>query len=96
MDDLKKMPKCMSNFLFSKLMQSEEDATLGILRCTCDPSAKSREFYGPRGKKEASEAHDPEYKGMAELKAEEKLADKASQDALWAVSEKVTGIKFTI
>ena len=30
--------------------QSEEDATVGILRNACDPQAKSGEFYGPLGK----------------------------------------------
>mmetsp|Transcript_20748 Transcript_20748/g.64060 ORF Transcript_20748/g.64060 Transcript_20748/m.64060 type:complete len:364 (+) Transcript_20748:83-1174(+) len=97
MDDVKNMPKCVSNLIFSMMMQSEEDATLGIMRCTCDPEVESRQFYGPKGKKEDSDTHDQsEYSGMAELKAEEKLADKEAQLALWAASEKACGITFDL
>jgi len=97
-DDAKNIPVCLGNFIFAMLCQSELDASMGILRCCCDPKVQSREFYGPPGKNEAvSDAHDPsEYKGPAALKSEEKLADMEAQEALWAVSEKVTGMKFQI
>mmetsp|Transcript_76174 Transcript_76174/g.223301 ORF Transcript_76174/g.223301 Transcript_76174/m.223301 type:complete len:363 (-) Transcript_76174:149-1237(-) len=97
MNDLKALPKCISDPLLSSMMQSEEDATMGILRCCCDPKVQSKEFYGPRGSYETSMKHDKkEYKGKAELKAEEALADTASRIALWDVSEKVTGIGFEV
>jgi len=98
MDDVKGMPSCIRKLAFSKLSHAEEDAAMGITLCCCKPDVKSREFYGPKGKKESdTSAHDAsEYKGPAVLKQEEKLADKEAQAALWAVSEKVTGITFTV
>mmetsp|Transcript_2184 Transcript_2184/g.6405 ORF Transcript_2184/g.6405 Transcript_2184/m.6405 type:complete len:364 (+) Transcript_2184:55-1146(+) len=97
MDDLKSMPKCVGDLAFSMMMQSEEDGAMGITLCCCGPDVKSREFYGPAGKKEGAETHDnSEYKGRAVLKREEALADQEAQDALWSTSEKVTGIKFTV
>jgi len=98
MNDLKGMPTCIVNQIFKSTMHSEEDATMGILRCCCDPKANSGEFYGPVGKKEhLTNKHDSsEYKGKAELKKEEALADKAARDALWAASEASTGEQFTL
>lgn len=94
-NDLKSMPQCAMNLMASFVMQSEKDASMGIIRCCCDPSVKSGEFYGPIGKNEASTKHDmSEYKGEASLKAEEVLADLKARDALWQMSESSTGICF--
>mmetsp|Transcript_102220 Transcript_102220/g.187305 ORF Transcript_102220/g.187305 Transcript_102220/m.187305 type:complete len:353 (+) Transcript_102220:35-1093(+) len=78
--------------------QSREDATIGILYCTCDPDAKSGEFFGPLGKGGATLEHDTtEYSGpVGLLKREETLGDQAAQDTCWTMSEKATGIKFNI
>eukprot|EP00746_Dinoflagellata_sp_MGD_P066045 gnl/MRDRNA2_/MRDRNA2_27425_c0_seq1.p1 gnl/MRDRNA2_/MRDRNA2_27425_c0~~gnl/MRDRNA2_/MRDRNA2_27425_c0_seq1.p1 ORF type:complete len:364 (-),score=75.11 gnl/MRDRNA2_/MRDRNA2_27425_c0_seq1:51-1142(-) len=95
--DLGSAPQCVQNLVQYAIMHSEQDATMGILRCCCDPAVKSREFYGPPGKLEDSEKHDQsEYKGKAELKKEEKLADQQAQKELWEMSEKVTGRPFKI
>lgn len=97
MEDFKSMPTCLTNVIVSNMMQSEEDGSQGIMKCTFDPNVKSGEFYGPKGKTENQESHDTsEYKGPAELKADEKLADAEARAALWDISEKVTGFKFTI
>lgn len=90
------LPTCLVKKVFNA--QSQEDATIGILYCTCDPNAKSGEFFGPLGQGGATEEHDPgEYSGpVGVLEKETVIADQAAQDILWTTSEKVTGIRFII
>jgi NAD(P)-dependent dehydrogenase (short-subunit alcohol dehydrogenase family) len=99
------LPPCLLNsWLGAKMMgmQSEHDASVGILRQTCDPDAKSGEFFGPVGKggdvqNDGERVHDPaEYKGEVGTLKREPLADQKAQDTLWSVSEKVIGEKFYI
>lgn len=87
-------------WLIVKLLkwQSGQDATVGILRQSCDPEAKSGEFFGPLGAGGATGKHDQtEYSGpVGLLKREEVIADQAAQDLLWEVSEKAIGEKFVL
>merc|ERR1712048_753668 len=77
--------------------QSEEDATIGIFRCTCDPEAQSGEFFGPLGQGGGLDKHDQkEYSGPVGVLKKEPLADTEAQEMLWEVSEKVTETKFVI
>lgn len=83
----------MKNFL----TQTQEDATVGILRCTCDPDAQSGEFFGPLGSGGGGDKHDTgEYKGKVGLLKKDPLADEAAQSMLWETSEKATGGQFVI
>ena len=43
------LPSFLMKFLVRQFMHSEEDGTMGILKCLCDPDAKSGQFYGPIG-----------------------------------------------
>mmetsp|Transcript_41404 Transcript_41404/g.77058 ORF Transcript_41404/g.77058 Transcript_41404/m.77058 type:complete len:352 (-) Transcript_41404:35-1090(-) len=77
--------------------QSREDATIGILYCTCSPDAKTGEFFGPLGKGGGTGKHDEsEYSGKVGLLKKEPFADEEAETLLWEVSERVTGVKFTI
>jgi len=79
------------NIANALVSQSAEDGAMGIMRCCCDPDAKSGDFYGPVGM--------TGFAGKAELLPpgpEEKLAPEASRTLLWEESEKTTGTKFTI
>lgn len=59
------------------------------LRAALDPDAKTGEFYGPSGYKEM--------KGKAVLvKAEAKAHNEQNAKDLWELSEKLTGVKFSI
>mmetsp|Transcript_1621 Transcript_1621/g.1803 ORF Transcript_1621/g.1803 Transcript_1621/m.1803 type:complete len:85 (-) Transcript_1621:365-619(-) len=79
------------------IMQSEEDATVGIIRQTCDPAANSNDFFGPLGKGGATGNHDEtEYKGPVGLLKEEPLGNMEAREMLWAKSEETTGIKFDV
>jgi len=96
-NDVKTMPTGVRNMIFASMMQSVEDGSMGIIRCCCDPAAKSGNFFGPVGKRDGSARHDKkEYKGKADLLLEEKLADEESRTALWSASEEVTECKFAI
>jgi len=87
--------KCLSEAAFG--MQSGLDATIGILRMTCDPEAKSGEFFGPVGKGGDTGKHDlSEYNGKVGILKKESYADETAQEMLWSVSEKVIGEKFDI
>ena len=83
--------------LFLKwLMHSQEDGTMGLLMCACEPSVASGDFYGPYGKG-LSGVHDTHaYKGKAVLMPEEPLADEAARKMLWEESETSTGVTFAI
>lgn len=77
--------------------QSGEDATIGILYCTCDPKAQSGEFFGPVGKGGATRKHDAkEYSGPVGVLKKEPFADQEAQSLLWQVSEASTGKTFEI
>ncbi|CAE7203872.1 unnamed protein product [Symbiodinium sp. CCMP2592] len=94
-NDFGSTPKWIGSRMISFMGQSEEDATVGILRNACDPEAKSGEFYGPLGKGGATGTHDTsEYNGPVGLLKKEPLADEVAQSMLWAASEATTGIKF--
>jgi NAD(P)-dependent dehydrogenase (short-subunit alcohol dehydrogenase family) len=69
----------------SKNSQSQEDGSMGLLKCCCASDVKSKEFYGPEG-----------VKGEAKLMMEEALADETSCNLLWEESAKVTGAKYEI
>mmetsp|Transcript_12784 Transcript_12784/g.19202 ORF Transcript_12784/g.19202 Transcript_12784/m.19202 type:complete len:255 (+) Transcript_12784:358-1122(+) len=73
----------LTNVLMSKLAQSAEDGTLGILVCCCKPNVKSKEFYGPKW-----------LTGPAVILPEENLAPPESRKLLWEKSVEVTGAKF--
>lgn len=91
------MPKCAMDMMAMAIMQSEQDATIGILRQSCDPAAKSNDFFGPLGKGGATGAHDnTEYKGPVGCLKEEPIATAEARDMLWAKSEETTGIKFVV
>ena len=72
-----------SSYLMRWVSQSAADGALGILRASCDPSACSKQFYGPKG------AYGP-----AVLEPEEKMADAAACAALWDKSLAATGATF--
>jgi len=78
------MGQTFTNLLMKYAAHSGEDGTCGLLRCCCDPEAKSGEFYGPPG-----------LTGPAVLNADEPLADAESRDLLWEQSLKTTGASFT-
>lgn len=79
----------MAGFLMAGIMymaQSEEDGTMGILRCAADPQAESGQFYGPAG-----------LTGQAVLVPPEDICtDQASKDMLWKASEAAIGQSFDI
>jgi len=83
-------PSCMGCIFSMLFMQSAEDATMGILRGCCDPSAKSKDFYGPIGKGLAG------MKGKADLLPEQPLADADAEALLWAASCNATKCSFDI
>jgi len=96
-NDFGSAPKWIGSRMISFMGQSEEDATVGILRNACDPEAKSGEFYGPLGKGGATGTHDTtEYNGPVGLLKKEPLADEVAQNMLWVASEATTGIKFDV
>ncbi|CAE7299155.1 RDH12 [Symbiodinium sp. CCMP2456] len=66
-----------SDFM-ARLAQSEEDGTLGILRCSCDPSAQSGDFFSPPGGALATPAG-RELGGMAEQEMQERHGLLASE-----------------
>merc|ERR1719277_601403 len=73
----------------SMAAQSQEDGTMGILRCCCAEGVNTGDFYGPLG--------EPGYVGPADLMEpapEEERADEASKDMLWKVSTEITGGRF--
>lgn len=70
--------------------QSAEDGAMGILRCACDPEAKSGDFYGPSGGKTA-------FSGPAvHLTPELYLHDDKSIETLWAASNAAIGEEFNL
>jgi hypothetical protein len=69
------LPGFLLRFLLRQLMQSEEDGTMGLLKCLCDPHAVSGQFYGPVGKGLVGGKHDTAaYSGPAMLMPTETLA----------------------
>ena len=96
-DDTAKTPEWVGGIIMSFIAQSEEDATVGILRQACDPEAKSGEFYGPLGQGGATGKFDmSEFKGPVGILKTEPLADAEAQEILWSTSEKVTDIRFNV
>jgi len=90
-------PGFMMALMGTFLTQTEQDATVGILRQTCDPAAVSGEFFGPLGSGGGTGKHDTgEYKGAVGVLKAEPLSDKKAQDMLWTVSEQSTGTKFVL
>ena len=90
------LPQCLSKLFLKWLMHSQEDGTMGLLMCACEPSVASGDFYGPYGKG-LSGVHDTHaYKGKAVLMPEEPLADEAARKMLWEESETSTGVTFAI
>ena len=70
---------------------------MGILKCACEPDAKSGTFYGPFGKGLVGGKHDQaSYKGPAVEMPQETLADHEARAMLWRVSEEVTGQTFDV
>ena len=92
------LPSCVFKWVMKTLlMHSEEDGTMGLLKCLCDPNASSGEFYGPVGNGYHGGKHDQRsYRGPAERLPEESLADAKSRELLWEVSESVIGERFVI
>lgn len=89
-------PGRMMRCLAWMIMHSEEDGTMGLAMCCCDPNAKSGEFYGPAGKG-LQQAHDSaSYKGKAVLLPEVELADAEAREMLWRVSNETTGAGFKL
>ena len=75
-----------SDFM-ARLAQSEEDGTLGILRCCCDPAAKSGDFFSPPGGSLAT--------GPALLMPrEDDLITKEMRQQVWRASEEAIGGPF--
>eukprot|EP00440_Ansanella_granifera_P047624 gb/GFBE01051586.1/.p1 GENE.gb/GFBE01051586.1/~~gb/GFBE01051586.1/.p1 ORF type:complete len:358 (+),score=95.95 gb/GFBE01051586.1/:1-1074(+) len=91
------MPVFLQNVMQMMMMQSEADGAVGIIRQTCDPAAKSNDFFGPLGKGGATGDHDTsEYRGEVGLLKEEPLANAAAREMLWAKSEESTGVQFVV
>jgi len=89
------LPPFAVNMMGMMMMQSQEDGTIGILRQSVDPAAKSNDFYGPLGKGGASGDHDQtEYRGPVGLLKEEPIGGIEARDLLWTKSEEATGVKF--
>mmetsp|Transcript_4188 Transcript_4188/g.5240 ORF Transcript_4188/g.5240 Transcript_4188/m.5240 type:complete len:356 (-) Transcript_4188:42-1109(-) len=96
-EDMGKAPKWVGRLMVNMMGQSEEDATVGILRQACDPAAQSGEFYGPLGKGGGTGQFDnSEFNGPVGVLKPEPLADTEAQDLLWSTSEKVTGLPFNL
>ncbi|CAE8667616.1 unnamed protein product [Polarella glacialis] len=95
--DVVMLPQCAWTLVAHMMMQSQEDATIGILRSGCDPAAKSGEFYGPlglgggTGKPDASENRGPH--GVLK---EEPFASAEARALLWTTSEKTIGTRFAL
>lgn len=66
--------------------QSQEDGSMGVLRCCCEPNSKTGDFYGPKGMTGSAD--------LLDAAPEEKRADPASRDLLWEVSMEITGGRF--
>mmetsp|Transcript_28953 Transcript_28953/g.67094 ORF Transcript_28953/g.67094 Transcript_28953/m.67094 type:complete len:356 (-) Transcript_28953:332-1399(-) len=95
--DLGSSPAFLRHMLMTVLCQSEEDGAVGILRCACDPQAKSGEFFGPLGCGGGTGQHDTsEYSGPVGVLQTEPFADLNSQAMLWTMSEKAIGGKFDV
>jgi len=95
--DFESAPECLRSVINFFLFQSEEDATVGILRQACSAEAKSGELFGPLGKGGATGKHDTtEYRGPVGVLKSEPLAHEQAQAMLWAKSEEVTGKKFDL
>mmetsp|Transcript_23046 Transcript_23046/g.43319 ORF Transcript_23046/g.43319 Transcript_23046/m.43319 type:complete len:362 (+) Transcript_23046:49-1134(+) len=94
-EDVASAPEWIRNAYMAMTTQSEEDGTVGILRCAMHPDAQSGEFYGPLGRGGGTGAHDPyEYYGPVGVLKEEPFADTDAQEMLWRTSEKATGVTF--
>lgn len=75
-----------SDFM-ARLAQSEEDGTLGILRCACDPLAQSGDFFSPAGGAFAT--------GPAVLlDREDDLITPEMRELVWRASEEAAGERF--
>ncbi|CAE8696900.1 unnamed protein product [Polarella glacialis] len=95
--DVVMLPQCAWTLMAHMMMQSQEDATIGILRSGCDPAAKSGEFYGPLGLGGGTGKHDAsEYRGPHGLLKEEPFANAEARALLWTASEKTTGTPFAL
>ncbi|WP_030160214.1 oxidoreductase [Glycomyces sp. NRRL B-16210] len=75
---------------FAELIsQPVEDGVLPQLRAATDPEAQGGQYYGPDGRKERQGRP-----VLAPLNA--KATDPETAKRLWTVSEKLTGVRFTI
>lgn len=74
-----------SGILMRNTSSSPEDGTVPLLTCCCVEGVQSRDFYGPEG-----------MTGPTVKMPKEALADAASCTMLWAESQKVTDVTFTI
>ena len=72
--------------IFPLIAQSQEDGTMGLLKCMMGKDAESGKLYGPNG-----------MKGLpVENPAQDYETDEAAKKMLWETSEAATGAKFTI
>ena len=95
--DLEQMPSFVGHLFNYFLCQTEEDATVGILRCACSPEAQSGEFFGPLGQGGDTGSYDmSEQKGPVGLLAEQPLAHSEARAMLWKISAEVTGEAFRV
>ncbi|CAE8667298.1 unnamed protein product [Polarella glacialis] len=84
------MGQSFSNFLMGNLAQSGEDGSTGLIRCCCDPEAKSGDFFGPTGAMQSGPC------ALLNRGGDESLADEASRKMLWEVSCEVTKANFPL
>ncbi len=75
--------------LFGFFMQSAAKGALPTIRASVDPDVKGSDYYGPRGRNE--------HRGYP-IRVESNEVSHNEEDAkrLWEISEKLTGIKFSI
>ncbi|CAE8667299.1 unnamed protein product [Polarella glacialis] len=82
------MGQGFTDFLMSNVAQSGEDGSTGLIRCCCDPEAKSGDFFGPSGLTGTGPCV------LLPSEPEESFADEASRKMLWEVSCEVTKANF--
>jgi NAD(P)-dependent dehydrogenase (short-subunit alcohol dehydrogenase family) len=79
-----------TRFLFSWLIQDPDSGALPILRAATDPTVTGGEYFGPDGWRE--------FTGRFPVRVETSRAarDEDTQRRLWAESERLTGVRYTI
>jgi NAD(P)-dependent dehydrogenase (short-subunit alcohol dehydrogenase family) len=84
------MPAMMVWVYKNFIVQSAEDGTLGIGRCTFDKSAENGDFFGPPGGRKAQRGE------AVKLELEEMCQNVEDYTTLWTASEEAIGSKWDL